>query len=179
MKTLGEAWDWYDKNRRLLQLMSRLGRRYWNDLPWEVMGNDDHFRSLGGVEVEKDANAVLEEFDDIAVFVFFSVFESTVRSHVWGELTSEVASLSHPALKKMAEKTKDNIEEGSFYNNILDLYKNTDHDLVEAVNQVRKYRNWVAHGRRKDRKGPNTTPRDAFDRLHAFLTHIGHSPEPA
>ncbi|MGP0068682.1 MAG: hypothetical protein ACLQGP_34410 [Isosphaeraceae bacterium] len=95
MKTLDEAWDWYAKNRRLLQLMSRLGGRYWNELPWKEMERDDHFRSLEGVEVQSDADAVLAEFDDIAIFVFFSVFEAMVRDHVWKDVEGEVSGLRH------------------------------------------------------------------------------------
>jgi hypothetical protein len=99
MKTLDQAWDWYARNRRLLLLMSRLGRRYWKDLPWEEMEKDDHFRSLEGLDVQRDANAVLAEFDDIAIFVFFSVFEAMVRDHVWEEVKGEVSGL-----KSCAEK---------------------------------------------------------------------------
>lgn len=178
MRTLGEAWSWYTKGRRLLQLMGRLGRRYWNDLPWEVMGRDDSFRSLEGIDVQRDADEVLAEFDDIAIFVFFSVFESIVRDHVWGELSSEVASFSHPALKRIAGRLRENIEEGSFYAHVLDLYKESDPNLLEEVNQIRKYRNWVAHGRRKEKKEENTTPSDAFTRLQAFLTLIGRVDAP-
>lgn len=173
MRTLDEAWDWYRKNQRLLRLMGRLGRRYWDKLPWEAIGNDEQFRSLTGEEVENDAGVILKEFDDIAIFVFFSVFEATVRDHLWGEVADEVSKLTHPALMKAAIRLRDNIEEGGFYLHVLDLYKDTDPDLVEGVNQVRKYRNWVAHGRRPEKTRSNTTPRVAYERLLAFLTHIG------
>jgi hypothetical protein len=136
MKTLDEAWDWYAKNRRLLQLMSRLGRRYWNELPWKEMERDEHFRSLEGVDVQRDADAVLAEFDDIAVFVFFSVFEATVRDHVWEDVEVEVSGLKHPALRKVTDRMREGIVEGSFHSNVLELYKDLDHDLIEAVNQV-------------------------------------------
>lgn len=54
--------------------------------------------------------------------------------------------------------------------------KETNPDLVEAVSQIRRFRNWVAHGRQEGKKPVNTTPRDALDRLNAFLELIGHRP---
>jgi hypothetical protein len=174
MRTLEDSWKWYTDNRRLLQLMSRMGRLYWNKLPWDDMGNDDHFRMLEGIDIQADADAVLSEFDDLAIFVIFSVFEAIVRDHVANDVEAEVAGLKHVALQRAASKMKQNIEEGSFYNNVLDLYKKLDHDLVEEVSQVRRYRNWVAHGRRKDKKPFETDPKEAFDRLNAFLLLIGY-----
>ena len=43
-----------------------------------------------------------------------------------------------------------------------------DHDL-EEVNQVRRYRNWVAHGRRAAQPAA-VSPKVAFERLTRFLT---------
>jgi hypothetical protein len=177
MRTLEDSWKWYTDNRRLLQLMSRMGRLYWNKLPWDDMGNDDHFRMLEGIDIQADADAVLSEFDDLAIFVIFSVFEAIVRDHVANDVEAEVAGLKHVALQRAASKMKQNIEEGSFYNNVLDLYKKLDHDLVEEVSQVRRYRNWVAHGRRKDKKPFETDPKEAFDRLNAFLTASTVTPQ--
>ena len=138
------------------------------------MGRDENFKTLEGEDVVKDAAAVLAEFDDVAVFVLFSVFEAIVRDHVMNEVIAETAIIKHPALAKAARSLKGNIEEGSFYNNVLDLYKDVNHDLVEEVNRVRNYRNWVAHGRRPDKKRPNVSPVTAVDCLRRFLVLIGH-----
>jgi hypothetical protein len=174
MRTLDEAWNWYVHSRRLLKLMRRVADRYWLGLPWSEMERDENFRALESEDVINSADMVLAEFDDIAVFVLFSVFEAIVRDHVLNELTEEVALVKHPALAKAAKALKGNIEEGSFYNNVLDLYKDVNHNLVEHVNQVRTYRNWVAHGRRRERKRTNVTPRTAIDCLREFLVLIGH-----
>jgi hypothetical protein len=74
----------------------------------------------------------------------------------------------------VADRMKDGIEEGSSYSNDLELFKNLDHDLIEAVNQVRRYRNWVAHGRRQDKKPLNLSTKNTLDRLRDFLRLIGH-----
>ena len=127
--------------------------------------------------MQSDADAVLAEFDDIAIFVFFSVFEAMVRDHVWKDVEGEVSGLRHPALKKVADRMREGIEEGSFYSNVLDLFKKLDHNLIEVVNQVRRYRNWVAHGRREEKKPMNMSPKDTLERLRAFLQLIGHEPD--
>lgn len=176
MRTLDEAWTWYLNARRLLRLIRRIGDRYWPSLPWAEMERDENFKALEGEDVARDAAEVLKEFDDVAVFVLFSVFEAMVRDHVGQGVIAEAAEIKHPALARAARELQGSIEEGSFYKNVLDLYKDLDHDLVERVSQVRAYRNWVAHGRRPGRRVVNISPRVAYDRLGEFLAFVGHRP---
>jgi hypothetical protein len=63
------------------------------------------------------------------------------------------------------------IEHGSFYC-VLQVFKGRDASLVEEVNQVRKYRNCVAHGRRTA-KPVAVDPETAFRRLKEFLDVLG------
>ena len=128
MTTLLDAWIWYEKNRRLLQLIRRLGKKYWNHLPWPILEKDDRFRLLEGKTVEAEAESVLAEFDDLGIFVLFSVFEAVVRIYVHSNVSHEAAGLQHEALKRGAEHLLRNIADGSFYTNVLDLYKGVDHD---------------------------------------------------
>jgi hypothetical protein len=81
--------------------------------------------------------------------------------------------LIDPILKEAAENAIQGVEEGSFYRRVLDPLKEqrrVSADLVTQVDQVRHYRNWVAHGRR-DRGSDmsNVTPRMAYERLREFL----------
>jgi hypothetical protein len=63
------------------------------------------------------------------------------------------------------------IEHGSFYR-VLQVFKGRDASLVEEVNQVRKYRNLVAHGRRTA-KPDAVDPETTFGRLKEFLDVLG------
>ncbi|MFO0969808.1 MAG: hypothetical protein U0793_29990 [Gemmataceae bacterium] len=45
-------------------------------------------------------------------------------------------------------------------------------DLVTQIDQIRDYRNWVAHGRR-EAPANNVTPGAAYDRLNEFLAALG------
>ena len=182
MRTLVDAWAWYDQNRKLLVMMNRLGGRYWEELPTGGrLGNDDDFRRFEGHQIQAMAQEVLNELDDLAVFVLFSVFESIVRSQVAKDLQPEVAGLRHPALQRSAQALLRNIDESSFHANVLELFKQDGkipgslavNSLIEEVSRVRRYRNWVAHGRKEEDRPPQPIPpKDAYDTLQAFLTHI-------
>ena len=187
MKSLDDAWAWYTQSRTLLLLCRRLGARYWSGLDWDgPLGRDETFKKLEAFQIKDMADLVLTESDDLAVFVFFSVFESVVRQIVAADLESEVAGLQHPALQRSAQLLLQNVEEGSFYLNVLSLFKRdgrvpanlATNSLIEEINRIRRYRNWVAHGR-KHKERPNLIePKDAYDTLQA-LTHIGQLDESA
>ena len=170
MKTLEEALEWYQCSRKLLLLAERLGKRHWDSLPWDGTLGKDSQLDLSGEELIADAEVGLGPLDDLAVLVLFSVFESIVRTAILEEIKLESATLRHVALRRAAAETLEKTAEGSFFR-VLEPYKELDPDLIEQVNQVRRYRNWVAHGRR-DTAPPAVAPRAAYDRLSRFLTAL-------
>jgi hypothetical protein len=88
------------------------------------------------------------------------------------ELKREVLekSVSHSVLLQAVDDLIQQVEEGSFFK-VLSPFKPLDHNLVEEVNQVRRYRNWVAHGKR-GKKPSSVDPRAAYDRLSRFWNLI-------
>ncbi len=188
MKTLEDAWAWYHHNHKLLVMMHRLGGRYWEELPaGGRLGNDNDYRQFRGEQIRDMAQQVLDELDDLAVFMIFAVFESIVRRKVAEDLQPEIATLQHPALRRSSQGLLRNIDEGSFHSNVLELFKRDGqatggpvvNSLIEEVSRVRQYRNWVAHGRKETERPAPMKPKNAFDNLQAFLTHIGHAGESA
>jgi hypothetical protein len=168
MKTLEEAWQWYISAKNQLHLFQRLGQRYWDRLPWaKCLTRDDHFRDLEQAEVVEGTALTLAYLDDLAVVVLFSVFEAIVRHQVADEVEQEERSLQHRTLKWAAQEAKKQIEEGSFFW-VLEPYKDRYANLVEEVHQVRRYRNWVAHGK-KGKQPDNIGPAAAYRRLGRFL----------
>jgi hypothetical protein len=87
------------------------------------------------------------------------------------EVEAELPPLHHVAIKRAIAEMKEGIEHGSFFE-VLEPYKDFDADLIEQVNQVRRYRNWVAHGRRTEQPAA-VNPTTAYDRLKRFLDHLG------
>ena len=87
------------------------------------------------------------------------------RAH--SQIRPETALLRHQSLRDAADEATEKIRIGSFYH-VLGPFRAQDPDLVEEVDQVREYRNWVAHGRRTKLKNA-VTPKVAYDRLARFL----------
>jgi hypothetical protein len=116
------------------------------------------------------SRTVLEDLDDLCVLLLFSVFEATIRERVLADVARELPQLSHPAIKQAIKSLNESIEQGSFYR-VLESYKHQDLDLTEQVNQVRRYRNWVAHGRRGEQTD-SVSPHVAYIRLKRFLVGL-------
>jgi hypothetical protein len=170
--SLADAWNWYESARRLARTMGRLGENHWNNLPWDGdLGRDNQLRELTSAKVVEGSQAVLDDLDDLCVLLLFSVFEAAIRERVLAEVEAELPPLRHLALRRAFEEMKEGIEHGSFFR-VLDPYKDLDADLIEQVNQVRRYRNWVAHGRRTEQPAV-VNPTTAYDRLKRFLDLMG------
>jgi hypothetical protein len=172
MNTLEEAWSWYTATADSLRRLDRLAEKYWPDLPWDgALGRDNKLRHVEANRASADAQTALDELDDLAIVVLFSVFEATVRDYVASEFQREMGNLAHPVLRKAADDALWVVNEGSFAR-VLEPYKSqSDADLIEEVNQVRKYRNFVAHGRRGEQP-VSITPRAAYDRLTRLLAVV-------
>jgi hypothetical protein len=165
---LDDAWNWYETTRKQLQLFGRLGRKHWDHLRWDgTLGRDEKLKSLEAEEIITGSSFCLDHLDDFAVLILFSVFESVVRAQVLSEVEDEKRRLRHELIIQIVTDATDEIEHGSFYR-VLEVFKGLDANLVEKVNQVRRYRNWVAHGRRTA-KPDAVDPETAFRRLKDFL----------
>ena len=141
---------------------------------------DDEFRTLEGDDIVRETTASLKRIDNLAVLVLFSVFESRVRDHLATQIKPEADGLSQPILKEAAKDALRGVEEGSFYRRVLEPLKQQKHlsaDLVTRVDQVRDYRNCVAHGQ-DDGSANKVTPQMAYDRLKEFLSALGIAAEP-
>lgn len=172
MNSLDEAWRWYDSTKKQVWRMQRLAQRHWDELPWTgKFGRDNAFRTLEADDVVSESLFTLTHLDDLAIVVLFSVFEAIVRQHIAEEVRQEAVSLQHPALRQAAADVLDAITQGSFFR-VTEPFKQNDGDLIEEVNQVRHYRNWVAHGKRGDRPA-TVDPQMAHVRLARFLQLVG------
>jgi hypothetical protein len=108
------------------------------------------------------------------VLLLFSVFEALVRDQVLADVVNELPQPQQPALRHAVTALKEGIEHGSFFR-VLEAYKGMDVNLIEEVNQVRRYRNWVAHGRRGGIDNA-VDPKTAYDRLQRFLARLAALP---
>ena len=167
--SLDDAWAWYEAVRSMTGWMGRLGRRYWDHEELApLLSQDTKFRTVEREDIESRAERVSDDLDDLCVLLLFSVFEAIVRDRALEDVGAELPTARHPALKHALKSLQEALEHGSFAK-VLEAYKELGADLVEQVSQVRRYRNWVAHGRRGDQPDA-VDPRTAYDRLRRFLT---------
>ncbi len=171
MKTLADAWRWYVDVQKALRKFHRLGEEHWLKLPWQddafALLQDDAFRMLEPADITGPAESALEPLEDLAIIVLFSVFEAIVRESVVQQIKPEIAILRHHSLRTAAHELIDAIRHGSFYQ-VLAPYRKLDPNLTEEVDQVRDYRNWVAHGQTGGFKAA-VRPEVAYERLARFL----------
>ncbi len=173
MRTLEDAWAWYQDTKSMLRSMHRLGSKHWESLPWEgPLGKDDRVNELDGPDVAGRCSNSLEHLDDLAVLVLFSIFETAVRDKILLQIESSRSKIDEPQVMSLLDDALDGIKNGSF-KRVQNLFKLPQDQHLELINQVRRYRNWVAHGRRVDRdRSEMVTPTAAFERLTAFLTRL-------
>lgn len=175
MTSIEDAWTWCQNAKQGCLTLNALGR-YWATLPWDQLPTPPgRLAHLEADELFTLGSVIQSPLDDLGVLVLFSAFESEVRDSVLSAVTPELQSLSHPVAQEAVKKLTEEIEEGSFFRLLNALKVTGDKGLIEEVNQVRKYRNWVAHGRRGD-EPDRVDPKTAYERLTRFLQMIGLRP---
>jgi hypothetical protein len=161
--------------------MRRLGEKHWDHPSLEnaSIWQDDRFKMLEATEIVAETTDSLKPIADLAVVVLFSVFESRVRDYLIEQIEPQAGRITDPILQEAAEDAIQGVKEGSFYRRVLEPLKNQHRvsaNLITQVDQVRDYRNWVAHGRRQAPTN-NVTPEVAYDRLSEFLAALGIAAE--
>jgi hypothetical protein len=176
MKTLMDAWEWYESAKTNLVRMRRLGTHHWGDesLQNASIWSDERFKEVEARDIERETDLALAPLEDLGVLVLFSVFEAAVRDHLEGIIRPMTGSLGHPILEHAAEKVLEGIKQGSFANQVLTPLQEQGRitpQLSDKVKQVRDYRNWIAHGKRDPREPSviNLDAKEAFERLKEFL----------
>jgi len=178
--TLEDAWRWYEAVKELVGMMDRMGRRYWNEdtenlTLRDVLHKDNQFRTVEAETIRDFVQLVEEDLDDLVVLLLFSVFEANVRQKTLDEIQEEIESPPrHLVLKKAVADAREAVEHGSF-GRLTESYKELDPNVKTQVDQVRRYRNWVAHGRRGLIKN-NVDPQSALARLEQFLRLLDANP---
>ncbi|MBY0457015.1 MAG: hypothetical protein K2V38_06740 [Gemmataceae bacterium] len=177
MTTLEDAWRWYQAVAECTKRLTHLAK-FWGEFPWgqgdewvRRVERDGVLRHVETVQLVEDVEVILDEHDDLAVLVLFSVFEATVRARLKTQLAPELGNLRHPSLVEAGKAVEEAIEHGSF-GRLFQAFKleEKDKNLVAQVNQIRQWRNWVAHGRRPEmRPAAEVQPSDAYKRLGEFL----------
>lgn len=129
MKTLQDAWDWYESARVNLDRMKRLRMRHWNDesLSGTSIWSDERFKQLEAEDILVEVTRALDPLEDLGILVLFSVFEATVRDHFETTVRDHLerrgqvdrVEKPHPILRHATESVLAGIRRGSFSNKLL------------------------------------------------------------
>ena len=172
MTELDGAWAWYQATRVTLKVAERLGEKYWDELPWEgTMGRDNRLRGVEAKELRQNAQLAQQHLDDSAIILMFSAFEGLVRNHAANQVRIAAATISHPILIAAGKEATRSVAKGPFWY-VLDAYAKGGHaGIADRVRRIRKYRNWLSHGRRGKPQSA-IEPKTAYDQLRDFLALI-------
>jgi hypothetical protein len=123
-----------------------------------------------------EATRMLEEssaeVDDLTVVALVSFFEQFMLDYLQ-ELAEQVGrTCSTPLTCALVSHAFKDVERWRF-SDVLRLFKGeVDPSLLDQVQSIYKYRNWVAHGKRKP-KPVVTDPIKSYEALSLFLKNIG------
>lgn len=185
MKTLLDAWRWYESAKTNLARMRRLGTHHWNheSLQNASIWLDERFKEVEAEDIKQETDRAIKPLEDLGVLVLFSVFEAAVRDHLEAIIKPLTNNLGHPILVHAAENALEGIKQGSFTKQVLIPLQEEGRitsQLSDKVKQVRDYRNWIAHGKREPRDPSiiNLDAKEAFERLKEFLETLSIAVEP-
>ncbi|MHC5057486.1 MAG: hypothetical protein ACYTKD_22660 [Planctomycetota bacterium] len=163
---LDDVWKWYLLCRDAFIAAGRLVERYPAALP----GDSELFSETVPAAVSRlgDAQA---ELDDLVILALFAVFERETISALQGVRDSAMSSLRRHAERELVSMALSDVEEWRLVE-LLDVFKGVvDSDTVGLVKQIKKNRDWVAHGKKGERP-LNLDPEEVRERLRRFLEEL-------
>lgn len=142
-----------------------------NNFP-DAVPDSSPFATLSNAEAMQRLERSGAEIDDLTVLALVSFFEQLLLAYL-RELAEQItAEQTGPVPRVLTEHAFKNAERWRF-KEILKLFGLiVDASLLEKVEKLYEYRNWVAHGKHK-RKPVTTDPLDAYEALSLFLERIG------
>ena len=112
---------------------------------------------------------VEKELDDIMILSLFASFERELRISIQALIDNNTNKVNK-TFENIVSLTKDSIERWTVIDMIESLKDVVDDDLRSVVKQIYEYRNWVAHGKNKDKlPSIRTDPKTVQVKLCDFI----------
>jgi hypothetical protein len=168
MNLLNEAKQWYDFKSGIEEALIKL-------VPQCPSTALEHSLLAGKTleQIKSDIRKTKDNSDDLAIILYWSVFEQTIMNHLIFVVLKFKAVPSSEFEQSIIDYV---VGKGEYVRikDFLDLYKknSVSETAVGDVKQVYEYRNWVVHGKR-ERKPLNLSPAVAYQRLSGFLNEAG------
>ena len=157
---------WYKVVKANQLLAAKVVRDYTEAVP-----QSSPFFGLSELEATQLLEKSAAEVDDLTVLALVSLFEQLVLDYI-RELEERMKGEKLiPIMGLLEGHASKNIERWRF-TDVLELFEfAVDSSLLDQVKNIYRYRNWVAHGKRK-RKPVTTDPIKAHEALSSFLGKI-------
>jgi hypothetical protein len=159
----------YETTRNAFKVLHRCVKfgPAWQERPFR--NTTFHRQEPGRIAQRLDeANA---ELDKLALFSLYAGFEARLRDHVSGHagLLRSAAGPDRQFGEALADEFGAYIG-GPRFGKLIELFGHAvGEDLIAKAGAIRKFRHWVAHGRRGPAP-PSVPPRAAYKTLTEFLT---------
>lgn len=163
MRPLNEVLEWHKVTRACYRTVAKNLNASPGSFPL-----DNIFVSKPVHEIRTSLSIAVSELDDLTVVALVSVFEQQVLDYLRTTTATTIRNSSDPfenSVMKYALKRAENWR----FPDILDFFKPVvGSTLAGEAKQIYQYRNWVAHGRRKE-KPVSVDPLTAYKRLAEFM----------
>ena len=177
MNELDFVKDWYVISRDSNYEMSRLAKENKNALSEKTI-----FYTMPVAKVIDSLRIAREEIDDFAILSMVAVFEQKLLSvveqiynSIYSDVQKDFADLS--GKRELLEFFHEKTLKRWHFEDILELFKNfVDRDFLSQIKSIYKYRNWVAHGKYKN-KPTSLDPLTVYEKLSEFLEMIEDNDE--
>lgn len=167
MSQLDETIAWYRTVKANQLLVSKVLKDHI-----EVVPETSPFFGLSESEATRMLEESAAEVEDLTVVALVSFFEQLVIDSL-RELVERIETeQTSPTMGALAGYAFRDVERWRF-DDILKLFEAAlQHGLLDQVRNIYRYRNWVAHGKRKQ-KPVITDPVTAYEALSRFLSSVG------
>lgn len=167
MSQLDETVAWYRTVKANQLLVSKVLKDHTKVVP-----ETSPFFGLSESEATRMLEESAAEVEDLTVVALVSFFEQLVIDSL-RELTERTETdQTSPMMGALAGFAFRDVERWRF-DDILKLFEAPLQDgLLDQVRNIYRYRNWVAHGKRKQ-KPVVTDPVTAYEALSQFLSSVG------
>lgn len=152
MNNLEEIMKWY----KLTIESQRVTLKILNSSP-EIVPLDSSLAEYTLSEAKEILLKAVNELNDLTVLSLASVFEQSVLGYL-KSLGKETIEKEEKILSKSVLKYALKNSDRWHFRDILDIFKSVfSTELVGSVKQVYDYRNWVAHGKKKQLQSQKLT----------------------
>lgn len=167
---LEPIWDAYQTASHALKVARRCATQ--PAIEEERPFRNTRFHRLSQGKVTRLLDDAQSELDDVAVLSLYAAFEAHLRAHLarQSRLLGSVPGAGRSLRRALAKEFAAHCDRELAMDRIAKLFADAVGDaLVADVVNIRKFRHWVAHGRRRRSTHSPVPPLHAYRALSAFL----------